>query len=276
MAEAAVSLRGNCRIVGTPIGNLGDITPRAVQALREADIIFAEDTRTAKALLSYLKISKTVESCHKDNEEKAAEKILKRLSEGKRTALISEAGMPGISDPGMLLIKQLIKASVPFEIIPGACAAVNALLASGLSESGQFLFYGFLPHKGAKNALMKLKDIPFPIVFYESRHRVAKTLELLLEVFPPPVAVCRELTKLYEEIIRIRSREEIANINLKGEFTLVVNNQFKKDKKNEAPCVLPPETLANLLKEKGVAGKDITAILKQLGVKRNTAYRSAL
>jgi 16S rRNA (cytidine1402-2'-O)-methyltransferase len=267
--------RENCRIVGTPIGNLNDLSTRAVQALTEADTIFAEDTRTARALLSYLKLSKPIESCHKDNEGIASERIIKSLSEGKRIAFISEAGMPGINDPGLILIRRLIEEKIPFEVIPGACAAVNALLASGLSKSGQFLFYGFPPRKGTRAALLKLKDIPFPIVFYESCHRVTETAKLLLEIFPPPLAVCRELTKLYEEVLWINTPQEIDGIRAQGEFSLVVNNEGAEKESGDLVPV-SPDALAALLKENGVRSSAIADILKKLGIKRNKAYKASI
>ncbi|MDR2104442.1 MAG: 16S rRNA (cytidine(1402)-2'-O)-methyltransferase [Deferribacteraceae bacterium] len=272
--------RENCRIVGTPIGNLNDLSPRAVQALADADIIFAEDTRSARGLLSSLKLSKPLESYHKDNEDEAAERIIKALAEGKKTALISEAGMPGISDPGMLFIKRAIDENIPFEIIPGPCAAVSALVASGLSRDGRFLFYGFLPRKKKETVLLKLREIPYPIVFYESCHRIKQTIELLLRVFPPPVAVCRELTKIYEEALWLFNPQEIEKITPRGEFSLVVNNGgdneptgSKKGMDKEGVSI---EMLSELLKERGLKTGEIVELLKKLGVKRNRAYKQAL
>jgi 16S rRNA (cytidine1402-2'-O)-methyltransferase len=273
--EAKTLPRENCRIVGTPIGNLRDLSPRAAEALNEADVIFAEDTRTARGLLNHLKLSKPLESYHKDNEEKAAGKIIKFLSESKKIALISEAGMPGISDPGLMLTSRLVEAKIPFEVIPGACAAINAFLSSGLSKRGQFLFYGFLPRKGTKTALLKLKKIPFPIVFYESPRRIAETAGLLLEIFTPPIAVCRELTKLYEEVICLNSLEDIEKIRCQGEFTIVVNNETAENPVGETDFI-STDKLAQLLKEKGVSGADIADLLKKLGIRRNKAYKAAI
>jgi 16S rRNA (cytidine1402-2'-O)-methyltransferase len=252
------------------------MTPRGVQALSEADIIFAEDTRTARALLNYLKLSKPIESYHKDNEGRASAKAIKHLSEGKRIALVSEAGMPGISDPGMLFIKEAIRANIPFEVIPGACAALNALLASGLSGRGSFLFYGFLPRKGAEAVLLKLKKIPFPIVIYESCHRIAQTAELLLKYFPPPLAVCRELTKIYEEVVWLNSPHETEKITPKGEFTLVVNNESAEREEKTDGEQVSVAALTEVLKDRGVGRAEIMDILKKLGVKRNKAYRGYL
>jgi len=258
--------------VGTPIGNLSDLTSRAVEALNEADMIFAEDTRTAKALLHHLNISKPMESYHKDNEQSAVSTILMKLANDQKVVLVSEAGMPGVSDPGFLLVRTLIERNLPFEVIPGMSAAVHAAVASGLCEYGQYLFAGFLPHKGAEKTLEKFVNIPFPIVFYESPHRVKETMALLLTHFPPPVAICRELTKLHEEIVWVHNMDEFAKITIKGEFCLVVNNsKAKADQKISVEY----EKVAKILVESGTPAKTIVEVLKTLGMKRNEAYEMA-
>lgn len=266
--------RSRCRIVGTPIGNLADITPRAVQALREADIIYAEDTRTAKALLHHLEISKPLKSYHKDNENQAAGVVIAELLSGKRIALISEAGMPGISDPGFLLIRELIAEKIPYEVIPGVSAGVHAAVASGLCDDGRYLFYGFLPHKGAAKVAENLSSLPYPIVFYESPYRVKDTLEVLLKYFSAPVAVCRELTKMYEEITHIYTKEDIENITVKGEFCLVVRGENKTDRKDALSVDV--EALADILAGEKLPAKSITNVLKALGIKKNAAYETAM
>jgi 16S rRNA (cytidine1402-2'-O)-methyltransferase len=266
--------RARCRLVGTPIGNLSDITPRAVTALREADIIFAEDTRTAKALLHHLNISKPLESYHKDNEQSAVASVLAKLDSGQNIALVSEAGMPGISDPGFLLVRTLIEKNLPFEIVPGVSAAVHAAVASGLCEHGQYLFAGFLPHKGSEKVLEKFKKIPFPIVFYESPHRVKETVGLLLQHFPAPVAVCRELTKLHEEVVWVHSTDEFAKITVKGEFCLVVDNS--KVTADTAAGSTDYKKVAEILSDSGTPVKAIVEVLKTMGMKRNEAYEMAV
>lgn len=262
--------RAICRIVGTPIGNLGDLTPRAVCALQEADIIFAEDTRTAKGLLSHLGINKETRSYYKDNERQAADAVIKAIEDGKKVALISEAGMPGVSDPGWLLINTLIKKNLPFEVVPGVSAGVMASVASGLCQDGRYLFAGFLPHKGAEAAIKKLKSVQFPIVFYESPHRVVDTLKLLLRYFEPPIAVCRELTKMYEEILWIESENDIDNLVVKGEFCIVVNNSATEANDESG---LELNALVSELARNNVSSKTIVSALKAAGIKRNIAYQ---
>ena len=268
--------RSKCRLVCTPIGNLSDMTPRALSALKEADIIFAEDTRTAAALLNRYSISKPVRSYHKDNEREAVKTVIKELASGSKAVLISEAGMPGISDPGFMLVSALIQNNIPFEIVPGVNAAVLAAAASGLCKEGKFFFAGFLPHKGAQKAVKSYSAIPYPIVFYESPHRVKKSLKLLLEYFPPPVAVCRELTKIHEEIFYLSTEREIDNVTVKGEFCLVVNNAGAETAgTNSGNIEINADLLAELLAENSVSAKNIAEILKKCGVKRNAAYQTA-
>jgi 16S rRNA (cytidine1402-2'-O)-methyltransferase len=252
---------------------MGDLTPRARQALEEAEVVFAEDTRTAKALLHHLDLRKEVKSYHKDNETEAVNAVLQVLRDGKKTALISEAGMPGISDPGWLLINTLIKEHIPFEVVPGVNAAVHAAVASGLCRDGRYLFAGFLPHKGAEQELLRLKKIPYTIVFYESPHRAEATIKLLLKHFKAPIAVCRELTKLHEEILWLEKEEDTATITYKGEFCLVVDNSSaEKDDDSEG---LNLTALVDELAKQGLGGKAVMSILKAAGVKRNEAYRIA-
>ncbi|MDR2869975.1 MAG: 16S rRNA (cytidine(1402)-2'-O)-methyltransferase [Deferribacteraceae bacterium] len=266
--------RARCRIVGTPIGNLGDMTARAAEALREADIIFAEDTRNTKALLHHLNISKHLKAYHKDNEQEAAEAALAALQAGSRIALVSDAGMPGISDPGYLLVKALLDQGIPFEIVPGVSAATHAAVASGLCASGQYLFYGFLPHKGAERALQSVLTSRHPVIFYESPHRIKDTISLLLRSFPPPVAVCRELTKLHEEVLLINDEAELAKLTVKGEFCLVVQPNTAPEA-TEGKAELAFEEIAKLLAAEKLPTKTISNVLKGMGMKRNEAYELA-
>ncbi|GAB7141242.1 ribosomal RNA small subunit methyltransferase I [Deferribacterales bacterium RsTz2092] len=208
--KATPAERRICRIVGTPIGNLSDMSERAIAALRGADVIFAEDTRTARGLLAHLDIKKELHSYHKDNELAASEQVLETIAAGKSVALISEAGMPAISDPGYVLIRRLLEQGIPHEVIPCASAAVLAAVSSGLCENGRYLFYGFLSHKTseAEAELVRLSTASYPIVLYEAPHRLKRTLEVLLKYFEPPMAVCRELTKIYEEVVFVSSAED--------------------------------------------------------------------
>jgi len=254
--------------VPTPIGNLGDITRRSVETLQMCDIIFAEDTRTAKSLLSALDIRKPVESYHKDNENSASAKVLNTLNSGKKICVISEAGTPCISDPGSTLTALLRKENIPFQVLPGATAFVPALVLSGFPLDS-FYFHGFLPHKKSEKikAAEKLLHISTVIAFYESPHRIKETLQILLQIFPAPIFCCRELTKIYESAYMINSESDIDQITLKGEFVVAVNNIHEKDSE-PSDCA---ETAQKLVKA-GYSSKDCVKILKALGYKRNDAY----
>lgn len=260
-------------IVGTPIGNLGDISHRALDAVKKADVIFAEDTRTAMNLLNHLGLKKRIVSCHKDNERDSAAKILKEADAGNKIVLISEAGMPCISDPGAEAVKKLLEKGVPFEIISGPTALIHGLIASGFS-GGPFFFYGFPPHKSSekRKAFKKLQEIPAPLIFYESPRRAAKTIGMLLEFFPAPIACCRELTKLHEETVFINGPEDMENLTLKGEFVLVADNSSAAGKeKNEVG--FNEAEICGRLSEEGFSSQEKVKILKALGLKRNDAYK---
>ncbi|HHS50654.1 MAG TPA: 16S rRNA (cytidine(1402)-2'-O)-methyltransferase [candidate division Zixibacteria bacterium] len=217
---------GKIIFVPTPIGNLEDITLRALRVLSEADFIAAEDTRTAKKLFAKFEINSKTISYHVKNERRVAERIIEAVGEGKTVAVISESGTPGISDPGWTLIRTAIDADVPFEVLPGANALVPAVLYSGFPVTG-FSFEGFLPHsgKGRRRRLRVLAgDSPRTMVFYESPHRVGKFLADALEILGDREAViCRELTKMFEEIIRGKISELIEQVDeIKGEVVIVI------------------------------------------------------
>lgn len=263
----------NFFIIGTPIGNLGDISLRAIECLKKSDIIFAEDTRTALNLLNHLEIKKKVLSCHKDNEKKIIDKILQELSNNNIVSLISEAGMPCISDPGSEVVKELIKENISFEVVSGPTALINALILSGFS-GGSFYFHGFLPHKSSEklHIIKNLTKILSPIIIYESPHRLKDTLKLLLEVFTPPIVCVRELTKIYEERIEINNISDIENIVLKGEFVIIINNSFI-EKDTSTNNNLDINNITKQLKRENFSSHDMIKILKILGVKRNDAYK---
>ena len=214
-------------IVPTPIGNLEDITFRAINVLKQVDFILAEDTRTSGMLLRHYNISKPMVPYHQHNEHKVTEKFANRILIGETAALITDAGTPAISDPGFMLVRECIKNNIEVECLPGATAFVPALVNSGL-PAGRFVFEGFLPHKkGRKSKLEFLSDLPYTIVLYESPHRILKTLDQLIEYFGADrkASVSRELTKIYEETVR-GTLAEVAgyfreNI-IKGEFVIVV------------------------------------------------------
>lgn len=226
-------------LVPTPIGNLEDITLRALRILKEVDVIAAEDTRTSGSLLRHYGIEKTLISHHAHNEHAGVAGILKLLKEGKNVALVSDAGTPGLSDPGFLLVSNAIEAGFEVECLPGPTALVPALVNSGLPMD-RFVFEGFLPvKKGRQTKLQMLAEEDRTMVLYESCHRIVKTLEQLMEVLGEErkVSVSRELTKLYEENNRGTLAEILAYYQakkeVKGEIVLVVAGAEKKKKKSK-------------------------------------------
>ncbi len=217
-------------IVATPIGNLEDTTFRAVRILSEVDLIAAEDTRQTRILLSKYNIHTPLTSYHKFNIRSKTGHILDLLGQGKNIALVSDAGMPGISDPGYELIRDAIARGIKVEPIPGASAVVTALAVSGLPTE-KFIFEGFLPKKPGKRrkALKALKDSPYTIIIYESPFRVVKTVQEIQAVMGErPIAVCRELTKKFEEVIRGKAGEVLEKIKetrVRGEIVIVISSQ---------------------------------------------------
>ncbi len=215
-------------LVPTPIGNLQDITFRAVEILKNCDLILAEDTRKTSFLLKHLGIEKTIRSHHKFNEHKSLQLIINQLLSGITIALVSDAGTPGISDPGFLLVRECINNNIPVECLPGATALIPALVNSGLPND-RFCFEGFLPQKkGRKKKLEELKSETRTMVFYESPFRLIKTLEQFAEAFGPDriCSVSRELSKIHEENARGSLKELIIYFkskNIKGEIVIVVS-----------------------------------------------------
>jgi 16S rRNA (cytidine1402-2'-O)-methyltransferase len=217
-------------LVPTPIGNLEDITLRALNILKSVDVILAEDTRTSGKLLKHYEISKPLQSYHIFNEHKTVEKLIARLNGGETMALISDAGTPSISDPGFLLVRSCLKEGIKLECLPGATAFVPALVKSGL-PSDKFVFEGFLPHKkGRKTKIDQLATEERTIILYESPHRLMKTLDQLIVAMGPDrlASVSRELTKMFEETVN-GSLEEIKyhfeNGTIKGEIVIVINGK---------------------------------------------------
>lgn len=214
-------------IVPTPIGNLEDITLRAIRVLKESDVILSEDTRTSGVLLKHFDIKAPLWAHHKFNEHRTVEQIAERIASGQKISLISDAGTPGISDPGFLLIRTCIDKGVEVECLPGATAFIPALVNSGL-PCDRFIFEGFLPQKKGRNKRIEaLRDEPRTIVFYESPFRLVKLLQQLAEVFGPERRACvsREITKLHEENARGTLAELILHFEakgVKGEIVVVV------------------------------------------------------
>ncbi len=217
---------GKLYLVATPIGNLGDITLRALETLRLVDFVASEDTRHTGVLLKHFEISKPQIAFHEHNERQAAPRIIQMLEEGRSVALVTSAGMPGVSDPGFVLVRDAIAAGIEITAIPGATAFVTALVLSGLPVHS-FTFRGFPPNKPGKRRhfLEEDKDSPYTLIYYESPFRLRKLLEDALEVFGDrPAAVAKELTKLYESIRRGRLSELLMNLeeNPKGEYVVLI------------------------------------------------------
>ncbi|MCP4631338.1 MAG: 16S rRNA (cytidine(1402)-2'-O)-methyltransferase [candidate division Zixibacteria bacterium] len=228
MNETHASEYGKLYLVATPIGNLKDITFRAIEILKNVDIIAAEDTRTTGVLLKHYEINTRKESFHLHNEDKKKSKIIQYLLSGKSVALVSDAGTPGISDPAYSLVREAIDHGVEIIPIPGASSVLPALIASGL-PTDKFIFAGFPPVKSGKRKKLfdNYKDNSETIVFFESPHRLIKSLNDMFSVFGDrKCAICRELTKKFEQIIRGNLSEIVQNpesIKIKGEFVIVIN-----------------------------------------------------
>jgi len=217
-------------IVPTPIGNLDDITLRAIKVLKETDLILAEDTRTTKVLLNHFSIDKKILSHHQHNEHHSVPEVIRLLLSGQKIALVSDAGTPAISDPGFLLVRECLKNDIEVECLPGPTAFVPALVNSGI-PCDKFCFEGFLPQKkGRQTALKNLKDETRTMIFYESPHRLIKTLEEFLNAFGNErrVSVSRELTKIFEETKRGTIEELIEYFKsktVKGEIVIIVEGK---------------------------------------------------
>ena len=220
--------RPSLTLVPTPIGNLEDITLRALNILKTSDTILAEDTRTSGVLLKHYAIEKKLQSFHIFNEHKALARLIERMRLGECMALVSDAGTPGISDPGFLLVRECLKAGLTVECLPGATAFVPALVKSGF-PTDRFVFEGFLPHKKGRQTLFKkLAEEERTIVFYESPHRLVKTLSQMMEYFGSQrlVSVSRELTKMFEETKTGELAEVLAHFqskDVKGEIVVVID-----------------------------------------------------
>ena len=222
-------------IIPTPVGNMEDMTLRAIRLLREADLVLAEDTRTSGKLLKHFDIKNQLMSHHKFNEHGTSAGIVERLRAGQTVALISDAGTPGISDPGFYLVREAVAAGIEVQTLPGATAFVPALVSSGL-PCDRFCFEGFLPQKkGRQTRLESLREERRTMVFYESPYRVRKTLQQFAEVFGQdrPVSCCREISKIHEESVRGTLAEVIAHFKEhepKGEFVIVLGGAEKESK----------------------------------------------
>ncbi len=221
---------GKLYVVPTPVGNMEDMTFRAIRVLKEADLILAEDTRTSGILLKHYEIKNAMQSHHKFNEHQTVESIVNRIKGGQTVALISDAGTPGISDPGFLVVRECVRNGIEVQCLPGATAFVPALVSSGLPDE-RFCFEGFLPQKkGRMTRLNALKDESRTMIFYESPYRLLKTLTQFAEVFGAerPVSVCREISKIHEESVRGTLQEVITHFTEtepRGEIVIILGGK---------------------------------------------------
>ncbi len=230
-------MAGKLYLVPTPVGNLEDITLRAIRILKEVDLILVEDTRTSGILLKHFEIKKPLLSHHKFNEHETVSRIAERILSGESVALISDAGTPAISDPGFMLVRQCVSCGINVECLPGATAFVPALVDSAL-PCDRFCFEGFLPQKkGRSTKIASLKDESRTMIFYESPYRVVKTLTQFAEAFGSDrvAAVCREISKIHEECVRGTLSELIEHFTVhepKGEIVMIVGGKEEKEKKD--------------------------------------------
>jgi len=277
---AAPVKKGTLYVVGTPIGNLEDLTFRALRVLKEVDVIACEDTRQTRKLLDHYGIEKPAVSYHEHNEPERAEELVKKLEQGMSIAQVSDAGMPGIADPGYRVITLAIDKGIPVVPIPGPSALVAALVGSGLPTDA-FEFHGFLPAKSGqrRTALERLRDAEHTVVFYEAPHRIHETLEDIVAVLGPerPVVIARELTKVHEEFLRGTAGELLEKLRgrggeVKGEITLLIG-------KGEGAAKAPPEKslasrLAEIMQEQKLDEKAaLKTLAKETGLSRSEVYR---
>lgn len=277
------ALQGVLYLCATPIGNLEDITFRAVRVLKEANLIAAEDTRHTRKLLNHYEIHTATVSYHEHNKLERGPELINRLLQGQTIALVSDAGMPGISDPGTHLTQLAIEAGITVIPVPGANAALSALVASGL-DTTNFTFVGFLPKtkKKRRELLEQLVKQPYTLLFYESPHRIKETLKELETAFGDrPAAACRELTKKFEEFNRstlLGLQQHFAAVEPRGEFTLVVQGagagpEPDLGSKDEVSL---PEAVA-LLMAKGAAKKDaLRQVAVDRGISRRDVYQAVI
>jgi 16S rRNA (cytidine1402-2'-O)-methyltransferase len=271
-------------LVATPIGNLEDITLRALRVLKEVDVIACEDTRQTQKLLNHYSIATRTTSYHQHNEMTRAAELVKEMQEGASVALVTDAGMPGISDPGYRLISLAIRHHVPVVPIPGASAFLAALVASGL-PSDSFRFSGFLPPKRGERraALEAIKASPRTQVFYEAPHRVVEALEDVVEVLGEArhVVIAREVTKLYEEFLRGRAGEVLETLKsrdvVKGEITLLIGKAEESDARGAADVLVRltvRQRVEQIMAEEKVDEKAaLKKVAKERGVSKSEAYR---
>jgi 16S rRNA (cytidine1402-2'-O)-methyltransferase len=267
-------------VVATPIGNLEDITLRALRILRSADLIACEDTRHTQKLLNHFEIKTPTQSYHEHNEAARAQELVAKMNAGARIALVSDAGMPGVSDPGERVIRAALDRGLKVVVVPGPSALISALVASGL-PTDSFRFLGFLPPRSGerRTALEGLRDSPETLIFYEAPHRISEMLADLEQTFGKErhIALARELTKIHEEFLRGSITEVAGELRtrgaIKGEITLIVEGS-----RTEGPARAAPSTVVDRIRElMGANALDEKAALKhaakEFGLSRSAAYR---
>jgi len=263
-------MSGKLYLVATPIGNLEDITLRALRVLKEVDIIAAEDTRHTLKLLNHFGIKKTLISYYKENERIKSNILIEKLKEDKNIALVSDAGTPAISDPGEEIVKLAIENNIEIIPIPGACAFINALICSGF-DTKKFAFIGFLPvnKKEKKDILERIKKENKSLIFYEAPHKLRKTLELMLEVLGNrDIVLARELTKIHEEFIRGNIEDVLESLGEpKGEFVIILKGA---EKSNDEKDFLNKMTLEEHFEYYQKQGLEKKEIIKNIAKDRNT------
>ena len=269
---------GKLVLCPTPIGNLGDITLRTLDELRAADVVCAEDTRVTGKLLAHFDIEKRLERLEQATISKQADRIIQRVLAGERIAFCSDAGMPGVSDPGSRLVASAQAAGAPYEVLPGASAAATAYVASGFSDP-RYYFGGFFPRKaGERKAVLEaLSGLDASLVFYESPRRIADALAVIAEVFPArEVAVCRELTKRYEEgkwITLVDAVDKYTAEEPKGEYVLVIEGRSREELERESAASWEAMTLIEHLEYYLDRGMDKKEAMKQMAKDRGCSKR---
>jgi 16S rRNA (cytidine1402-2'-O)-methyltransferase len=272
--------KGILYLVATPIGNLDDITYRAVKVLNDVDVIAAEDTRHTLKLLNHLEISKPLISYHRHNEDVKKELLIDKLNSGENIALVTDAGTPAISDPGEEVVKSAIENNIKIIPIPGACALINALICSGM-DTKEFVFYGFLPinKKLRKNKFDEIKEESKTIIIYEAPHKIGNTLkDILEELGDVNIVLAREITKIHEEFIRGKVSEIIGNVEqLKGEMIIIIEGNKNIEKSDDIIQLLNNMSLEEhyeFYKNKKIEKKEIIKkIAKDRNVNKNDIYQ---
>lgn len=270
-------MKGSLYLVATPIGNLDDITLRAIKTLSDVDLIAAEDTRHTLKLLNHLEIKKPLISYYKQTENVKSDVLIEKLNEGINIAIVSDAGTPGISDPGEKIIKKAIENNIRIIPIPGACAAINGLIASGL-DTTEFYFIGFLPvnKKEKKEKLEKIKKINSTLIFYEAPHKLINTLECIKEALGDrKIVLARELTKIHEEFIRGNISDILKeNRDIKGEFVIIVEKSKDEDEEMVFLNNLDLNEHYKYYEKKGLEKKEIIKqIAKDKKINKNEIYQ---